>query len=286
FLTQLGIDKGEVVDSEAYASLLFKKGSQTTFTCKEIIAPFDFAATKLSATGLKSFLTCKRQFYYRYIAKIKSHDIPQELPQEWEIGNLLHNTLKEVYTKNSSFQSVQALQNSVESIFESLYESNPLVRYQIKLWKKRLRDFYVNEIERFKAGYRVEACEQEFTCKHEGITLFGTIDRIDRRENSLEVLDYKSGSYTLYTKNSVEEATDFQLEFYYLLASTFGELKGCGFYDLKSGEIISESFLEEKLRLLTSHLATLRETKAFNFELCDNYDACKYCEFALMCGRV
>ncbi|MEA1919870.1 MAG: PD-(D/E)XK nuclease family protein, partial [Campylobacterota bacterium] len=42
FLTQLGIDKGEVVDSEAYASLLFKKGSQTTFTCKEIIAPFDF----------------------------------------------------------------------------------------------------------------------------------------------------------------------------------------------------------------------------------------------------
>jgi len=284
FLTQLGIDKGNIADAE-YASLLFQKAKTQALDIKEIIAPFDFTSIKLSATGLKSFLTCKRQFYYRYVAKIKSHEIPQELPQEWEIGNLLHNTLRKVYEIQNSFNTLQDLQNAVEVALKSQYESNPLVRYQIKLWKKRLGDFYKNEIKRFNSGYTVENCEEQLTCKHEGITLYGTIDRIDRYENTLEVLDYKSGSYKTYTSKTIEDASDFQLEFYYLLASTLGQVTDCGFYDLKTGELVSEPFLEEKLQLLRSHLNILRETKEFNFELCDDYSACKYCEYTLICGR-
>ena len=284
FLTQLGIEKGDTASNE-YTSLLFQKSVIQTLDQKEIIAPFDFTSIKLSATGLKSFLTCKRQFYYRYVSKIKSHDIPQELPQEWEIGNLLHNTLRKVYETQNSFDTTQELQNAVEMAFESQYESNPLIRYQIKLWKKRLRNFYENEIKRFKLGYIVERCEEQLTCKHEGITLNGTIDRIDSYENILEVLDYKSGSYKTYTSKTIEDANDFQLEFYYLLASTLGQVRECGFYDLKTGELISEPLLEEKLQLLTRHLSTLRETNEFNFELCEDYDACKYCEFSLICGR-
>ncbi|MEA3522217.1 MAG: PD-(D/E)XK nuclease family protein [Campylobacterota bacterium] len=285
FLTQLGIRSDVFGNSDAYASLLFKKSEMKAVHIKEIIAPYDFTAHKLSATGLKSFLTCKRQFYYRYIAKINSHEIPQELPQEWEIGNLLHEMLKKVYEQKNTFDSIDELKTSVENTLESMHESNPLVRYQIKLWKKRLQDFYENEIERFKSGYRVQGCEEQLTCKHEGITLYGTIDRIDAHNNTLEVLDYKSGSYTTYTSRKLEEATDFQLEFYYLLASTLGKVNGCGFYDLKSGELIAEPLLEEKLELLSTHLNTLGDTKEFDFELCEDLSACKYCEYALMCGR-
>jgi RecB family exonuclease len=286
FLTQLGIEKGETAQSDAYAALIFNKGLEPKLTCKEIVAPFDFTSMQLSATGLKSFLTCKRQFYYRYVAKIKNHEIPKELPQEWEIGNLLHETLNRVYTQNSRFDTLEALEYAMDASFEAMHESNPLIRYQIKLWKKRLHDFYDNEMRRFEQGYVVERCEESLTCKHQGLTLYGKIDRIDRCDNRLEVLDYKSGSYTLYNAKNVEDATDFQLEFYYLLASTLGEVSGCGYYDLKSGLVVPEAFMQEKLQLLASHLETIQMTKTFNFERCEDHLTCTYCEYAIICLRM
>jgi len=285
FLSQLGIEKGEIARSDAYGALIFEKGSPPTMNEKEIVAPFDFTSMKLSATGLKSFLTCKRQFYYRYIAKIQNHEIPQELPQEWEIGNLLHEALQCVYTEQIRFEARKDLERAFDAAFEAMHASNPLVRYQIKLWKKRLYDFYDNEIRRFEQGYVVDRCEESLTCKHQGITLYGKIDRIDRRESKFEVLDYKSGSYALYTSKNVEDATDFQLEFYYLLASTLGEVSHCAYYDLKSGIVVPEALMQEKLQVLSAHLGTLQNTKTFNFECCEDHAACKYCEYAILCAR-
>ncbi len=296
FLTQLGIEKPEIADMKIYSDILFNRGVLNTLHTKEIIAPYDFTSNKLSATSLKSFLTCKRQFYYKYIAKIKSHEIPKELPQEYEIGNILHNALKNLYIKDNSFSDVNRLKNSFEDILDDLTESNPLVRYQIKLWKKRLQEFYVNEIERFREGYKVYSCEESLICavkneevplgcKHDGLTLYGTVDRIDSFENGLEVIDYKSGSYKLYNAKNLEDATDFQLEFYYLLVSSLGKVNGCSFYDLQKGEIVQEQFLQEKLELLKSHLNILENTKEFNFELCEDFNSCKYCEYKILCDR-
>ncbi|HID41818.1 MAG TPA: hypothetical protein EYP33_06665, partial [Pyrodictium sp.] len=52
----------------------------------EIVATYDFQAHPLSATGLKTYLECRRKFYYRYIEKLSSHEIPKDLPKEHEIG--------------------------------------------------------------------------------------------------------------------------------------------------------------------------------------------------------
>ncbi len=285
FLTQLGIESVEDTDAQDYTKILFKKGELHKHKVQEIISPFDFTNFKLSSTGLKSFLTCKRQFYYRYIAKIKSHEIPKELPQEYEIGNIIHNVLKNVYEKQGSFKSKNELKDAIESGFKELNETNPLINYQIKLWKKILENFYTKEIERFSNGYSVISCENELTCKYEDVTVYGKIDRIDIYKESLEVIDYKSGNYNLYNKKNLQDATDFQLEFYYILASTLGRVNGCGFYDLKEAKIVPEVFLDEKLKLLKSHLVSLRETKEFNFELCEDIKNCRYCEYSLLCNR-
>jgi RecB family exonuclease len=286
FLTQLGIEDIQKTQSDEYISILFSKGELKPLHVKDIKAKFDFTNFKLSATSLKSFLTCKRQFFYRYIAKIESHDIPKELPQEYEIGDILHNGLKSLYENRRSFSDVESLKKSFEDILDNLNEQNPLMRYQIKLWKRRLNDFYLNEIERFKAGYEVYSCEESLTCKYGDLTLFGKIDRLDKIDNGFEVLDYKSGNYKLYTKNSINDATDFQLEFYYLLASTLAEVKSCAFYDLQSAEVIPEVLFEEKLELLKSHFKYLQETKEFNFELCEDIKQCQYCGYQIVCDRL
>lgn len=72
------------------------------------------------------------------------------------------------------------------------------------------------------------------------------------------------------------------MEFYYLLASTQGKVTGCGYYDLSSGKIIDETFLEEKLELLQTHLNELKEKKSFDFCKTEDEALCKYCEFSTL----
>ena len=143
-----------------------------------------------------------------------------------------------------------------------------------------------NEIQRFQNGYSVQECEVPLKCQHEGLTLRGQIDRIDICDEGIYILDYKSGKYPIYTSKTVQKATDFQLEFYYLLSLSLGyDIQGCGYYDLGSGQIIDEVLLSEKLEILTQHLRELQETKRFVFDKTEDQSRCRYCEYILMCGR-
>ncbi|MCW9068214.1 MAG: PD-(D/E)XK nuclease family protein, partial [Sulfurimonas sp.] len=133
--------------------------------------------------------------------------------------------------------------------------------------------------------WQVHRCEEKLECSFAGITLEGTIDRIDKRANEIFVLDYKTGKYPIYTEKNFTEATDFQLEFYYLLASGFGNVVGCGYYDLKESKIVEESFLKEKLAVLESNIKDLQRIEDVNFEKCEDVKNCLYCDYKIMCGR-
>ncbi len=111
---------------------------------------------------------------------------------------------------------------------------------------QQLEPFIDNEIKRFK-DTEIRACELELSKKVNGITIGGKIDRLDNTVEGLEVLDYKSGSYPKYNPKSVEKATDFQLEFYYLLAQNEGEVNACGYYDLKQGRLLMKTYLRQNL---------------------------------------
>ena len=117
------------------------------------------------------------------------------------------------------------------------------------------------------------------------MTLEGQIDRIDKRANEIHVLDYKTGLYPIYTAKNFTEATDFQLEFYYLLAGGFGNVVGCGYYDLKESKIVYEAFLHEKLAVLESNIKDLLRIEDVNFEKCEDTKNCLFCDYKIMCGR-
>jgi len=150
--------------------------------------------------------------------------------------------------------------------------------------KRRLEKFCEKEIDRFNQDWHVEFCEKSFEVNFVGATLIGTIDRIDKRANEIEVLDYKTGSYTLYNKKNFTDATDFQLEFYYLLASELGNVSSCGFYDLKESKIVPEAFLNEKLAVLESNLKDILNLEEINFELCEDIKNCTFCDYATICA--
>jgi len=207
------------------------------------------------------------------------------MPEEYEIGNVVHRALKEVYTQHGSYTDAQKLQKDIEKALDDFCGESELDKYLVAMQKKRLQGFVANEIERFAQGWRVVQTEVYKTAPFAGMTIAGQIDRIDKKENAIEVLDYKTGSYTLYNKNNFTDATDFQLEFYYLLAGDLGNVESCGFYDLQECRIVPETFLQEKLEMLQSHIKDLLTVESVNFEKCEESKACRFCEYAIMCGR-
>ncbi|MDQ7067560.1 MAG: PD-(D/E)XK nuclease family protein [Sulfurimonas sp.] len=285
FLKQLGIRDVSLHEELEYANILFKRETTVRDESQNISQEYSFKDVKLSATRLKTYLTCKRRYYHKYVQKLYGHEIPQDVPQEYEIGNVVHLALKELYTKKSSYDDARELQRDLEKELDSLCGKSELEKYLISLQKKRLQNFYALEVQRFKAGFEVYSCEESFTTQYAGMTLVGQIDRVDKRDNEIEVLDYKTGSYKLYNKNNFTEATDFQLEFYYLLTQGLGNVSSCAFYDLKEIAIVPEAFLDEKLEILQSHIKDLLSVEHIDFVLCEDKTQCTYCDYAVMCGR-
>jgi len=285
FLKQLGIKEKNLHSELDFADILFKRAKKAPIVEQEIIQEYSFKNVELSATRLKTFLTCKRKYYYKYIKQIKNHEIPKDMPQEYEIGNVVHRALKEVYAKQNHYTDAHSLKRDIDKALDEFCGESELDKYLVSMQKKRLEAFVDVEMQRFEQGWHVASTEEYFKAPFSGMTIAGQIDRIDKKENLIEVLDYKTGSYTLNTKNNFMDATDFQLEFYYLLAGGMGNVQNCAFYDLKESKIISESFLEKKLEILKSHIKDLLSIESVNFEKCEDTKACQFCEYAIICKR-
>jgi len=284
FLKQLGIRSNNQDNEFDYAHLLFKEGIHDNFVEKEIIQEYSFKDMKLSATRLKTYLTCKRKYYYSYIEHIKHHEVPKDMPKEYEIGNAVHGALRELYSKKPFYDNVLQLKKDLHKELDAQKGESELESYLIAMQKKRMDSFCEYEVERFGQGWQVLHTEESLSIEFAGMTLVGQIDRVDKKENAIEVLDYKTGSYTLYNKNNYLDAVDFQLEFYYLLSCSLGDVS-CSFYDLKESKIIAEPFLQEKLGVLESNIKDLLNIEEVNFSKCEDTKPCQFCEYSLMCGR-
>lgn len=285
FLKQLGIKSTSPYNEKDYAQLLFESHRFQKKEDEEIVLEYSFKNIPLSSTRLKNFLSCKRKYYYKYIKHINSHTIAQDIPKEYEIGIKVHAALKEVYTKQKVYTQVDELQKELFRALEKQKGSSEFERYLLNLQKKHLEKFCEYEIQRFSQNREVGYTEVELTREFKGVKLIGKIDRIDTTPHGLEVLDYKTGTLALYTKNSYKDATDFQLEFYYLLAQTLGDVKECAFYDLKEIAIVQERFFQEKMELLEEKIAYLLSLETINFEKTQERKNCLFCEYVTLCQR-
>ncbi|OIP55037.1 MAG: hypothetical protein AUK54_04905 [Helicobacteraceae bacterium CG2_30_36_10] len=285
FLKQLNIQENRPHAELDYANILFERKFPHAKIDEKIVGEYNFKEKKLSATKLKIFLSCKRKFYYKYIQNIANHEIPQDMPQEWEIGTTVHFALKELYSRKNSYKNAEELKKDLHKELDVACGKSELDKYLIALQKRKMDDFCENEVQRFKDSWHVELCEVSLECEFAGVTLSGVIDRIDKRGEEISVLDYKTGNFPIYTAKNFTEATDFQLEFYYLLAQPLGNVTACGYYDLSESKIVPEAFLEEKLAILESNIKDILLHETHEFDKCEDMKTCLFCEFATICDR-
>lgn len=253
---------------------------------KDIILDVNLANLTWSATSLKDFLTCKRRFYLKHIAKIREHHFSLK-PKGFEVGTLIHSCMQKLFSKNSFYIDEKSLYKDIVNELNSIKQNNPYIIIDIQKWIKKLSKFARKEISRFESGVRVVDTEKYFLIDYNGIKLTGSIDRVDSVNNTLEIIDYKtSSSLKVDTPKTYENSKDFQLEFYYLAAkSLYGnENINTYYYDLNGANLLDEVMLDQKLLLLENILKELN-TNSVEFNKCIEKSNCVYCPYKLICNR-
>jgi hypothetical protein len=172
----------------------------------------------ISPSALNAYIECRLKFYFRHVAKIKeANEVEEELDAR-VLGNFLHGVMerfyKEIYSQRGNrliqLQDFEHYEKRIDSLIDKIfieeYRLDPskkviyegqrvVVREIVKRFAHR-----IIEIDKAYAPFIIEALEQE------GVTITipldkppfkavvgGKIDRVDRKDDLLRIIDYKTG---------------------------------------------------------------------------------------------
>ncbi len=265
----------------------------------------------LSASALTSYIACKLRFYFRYIAGLKEPDKLNEIPGPEVLGNLLHHAMEFLYgdKKLVSSLDIQAMKSGINEAVNVAFgkvfphPDTEETGYNF-LNKQILRKLVaaILETDAARIPFEIKGLEEHFESTFTGgLKAGGVIDRLQVKENTLEILDYKSGKAELTADlekvftNPDTKAT-FQLLYYGMLMRkqlknipfkaglyVMKQLSG-GISFLNDGEIISDELMvefEKKLNLLLDEIFD----PSFSFTQTKDLRQCAYCPYVAICKR-
>ncbi|MBL6657852.1 MAG: PD-(D/E)XK nuclease family protein [Flavobacteriales bacterium] len=216
FITQISNElshlniKEKVLQSNASHSTEFQPICiRKTDAVKERI--LEWANHKVSPTSLNTFINCKLQFYFKYIAKIYVEDDLVEFMEAHSFGTIIHEALHHAYqTHLEATLTVENLDQikdlTLTLIDEGFKKEVGQAMYQGKnhlIWKvaQRLtknyfeieKQFINDSIAPLKVTDTERSLPYELTVKGVNFKLFGNVDRVDQVGDSIRIVDYKSG---------------------------------------------------------------------------------------------
>lgn len=276
--TLFSLEEEKTHDS-SYKQILYSNHELKHFN-DSIVLDVDLSTQTWSASSLKTFLECKRKYYYNHILKLKEHDTSLK-PKPYEIGNIVHRVV-ELYKKaNRRGEKV------LDELLHKEISHNPFLNMDIAIWKRKLLAFVEIEKQKEQAGFILIGTEKPFLITHKSIKLSGKIDRIDKQNDTFYVMDYKTSSnLKIDTKRTYENSCDFQLEFYFLAVQDTYQTSNIevSYYDLFDMEQKEETALEEKLLRLDTILESLHTTTV-SFDTCENTQTCQFCTYKTLCDK-
>lgn len=169
---------------------------------------------RLSASGIKTFRNCEKQFWYKYISDIES---PEEGEIEhFEVGNAVHDSLEEVLQENdvTGMEQMEILKllRDKERSLDFNYEDSEKVQTCLEFASK-----YIG-----KYVEKVVSVEDRFEMNLNGIDFVGYADLVadiqigdDYLENV--IVDWKTGSVNEEWKEQVQGG---------MYAKMYREIKG------------------------------------------------------------
>ncbi|KMQ61431.1 hypothetical protein ACM46_15525 [Chryseobacterium angstadtii] len=168
---------------------------------------------KVSASHLTSYLYNPIDFYLSKILKTSETDEIEEELSVKNYGNLVHYSLQEVYEiLKGKVLKEKDLQNSIKDIDQYINVAIEKLKHQPEFYekgmnyihraiaKKVIENVLTHDLELVKSGNSLEILDIEkrfenvdfYLDPNDKISFFGFIDRIDRLNGTLRIIDYKT----------------------------------------------------------------------------------------------
>ena len=173
----------------------------------------EMAKKGLSATALSNYIADPIRFYNNYVLRISENEELEESIAYQTLGTVIHNTLEELYTpyvaKQLTVQNIKKMQDTHKQTLQKHFEeelgkSSHTTGKNLFLFTAAahsIRRVLEADKKDILAGSTIELLGLEeyrkVTRTYAGlehpITFHGVIDRIDRKDGILRILDYKTG---------------------------------------------------------------------------------------------
>ncbi len=172
----------------------------------------EISISGFSPSALKDFVENQIRFYERYVLGINESDSVIERAEHRGIGIIFHNAMEEIYnpfvgkklTKINLKKSLKNVKNILNKKFEEEYGKSYKYGKNIiafKALEKNISNLIEIDIKKIEQGYEIEILVIEELFKIELKTktgkkfcLKGKMDRIQKENGIISVLDYKTGN--------------------------------------------------------------------------------------------
>lgn len=268
-----------------------------------------------SSSALTTYINCKLQFYFRYVAGLKENEELDEKIEANIFGNIFHGALENLYKGHNLIES-----NTIDELLkraETEVENAIKKEYGISYFQLEGYDILIGEVIKELVKKILERDQSETPFKIielEGIydthletsygeaRLSGKFDRVDEVQGITRIIDYKTGKVELKNSDTEELFTDstlkalFQLKFYSLiyLKNHPSKTVVAGFYlakNIGSGILFpgdGQPVSDTEIDIFSSRLKSLIEeimNPLVPFDQTTDTKRCEYCPYKTICHR-
>jgi hypothetical protein len=293
----------------------------------------------ISPSALNAYIECRLKFYFKHIAKIKE---PNEVEEELDarvLGNFLHDVMEKYYRAlnqrnghpeidKKDFSDWETIVDKlIDEVFINGYKLEPgkpvIYEGQRLVVKEIVKRFAhrIIEMDKAYAPFTIEALEYGDIRYNVPIShppykaiLSGKIDRVDKKENLIRIIDYKTGKdklnfetiASLFARDSKRNKAAFQTLLYALLYKrSAGENKTSGAQlvpgllnrlnlfddEFSFGLKLGKDLIHDAAPFLEEFEGRIQEV--FNdlynpdqpFDQTDDLENCKFCPYGQLCYR-
>ena len=290
----------------------------------------------ISPSALNTYLECRLKFYFRHLMKIREADEVEEDLDARVLGNFLHDIMEQFYRqlmerKKSKLVLAQDLEN-IDTTVSRLLDEAFIKQYRLDPKKQVDYDgqrvivseivkrfaFRIFEIDKSYAPFVMEGVEHqgmEMNVKLDHAPGFavigGKIDRVDRKDDILRIVDYKTGKDrldfesipSLFSRNDKRNKAAFQTMLYALLYLRTSKVTNVKVVPglLNRNNLFETNFefglklgkqpiydATEMLNEFEQHLKVLLEElfdPATQFDQTEDLETCRLCPYKDICYR-
>jgi ATP-dependent helicase/nuclease subunit B len=178
--------------------------------CLELLK--QLAISGFSPSSLEAYLKDPEDFYYSKVHKLNSNNDEEESISSRIVGLIFHESIEELYkplvNKTITTQLLGVVLNKIEGAVKSGFVNNHELEFNsgknliaFEVIKNAIKKFVLMEMEDLKKGntIKIMALEQRISQSIEiselnyPVKLKGVIDRVDIRNETIRIIDYKTG---------------------------------------------------------------------------------------------